>query len=120
MQEKKNASAAEAGEIRIATRSTNDRRASGTPTPKATPIAEPAAPRISASSRNCRRMSCRRAPTESRSPISRVRCSTDASWMFRCPRPDHHRDRRGDHERDDQAERDPPREANHDGMLSTR
>ena len=47
----------------------------------------PATPRESASKRNWPRMSRRRAPTDIRTPISRVRCSTDASRMFMIPTP---------------------------------
>ena len=40
-----------------------------------------------ASNKNCRRMSRRRAPTANRTPISRVRSVTDTSMMFRMPMP---------------------------------
>ena len=51
------------------------------------PIEEPTSPSSSASSRNCWRMSRRRAPIDMRRPISRVRCSTDARRMFMIPTP---------------------------------
>ena len=42
---------------------------------------------VTASTRNCARMSRLRAPTAIRSPISRVRSVTDTSMMFMIPIP---------------------------------
>ena len=48
---------------------------------------EPITRSVTASTRNCVRMSRARAPTASRSPISRVRSVTDTSMMFMMPMP---------------------------------
>src|ERR1043166_1723169 len=52
------------------------------PNPVSTPKAPPIAVTITASMRNCVRMSLRRAPTALRMPISLVRSVTDTSMMF--------------------------------------
>ncbi len=46
------------------------------------PSIPPKAERITDSTRNCRRMSRRRAPSALRTPISRIRSVTDTSMMF--------------------------------------
>ena len=51
------------------------------------PIAPPTRQIITASIRNCCRMSLWRAPTAMRTPISRVRSVTDTSMMFITPMP---------------------------------
>src|SRR5215510_7660716 len=51
-------------------------------TPKTDPAKPPAKARVSASIRNCRPISRRRAPTAIRKPISRVRSVTETSMMF--------------------------------------
>ena len=56
-------------------------------TPKAMPSAPPIIDSVTASTRNCFRMSRPRAPTAMRSPISRVRSVTDTSMMFMMPMP---------------------------------
>src|SRR5213078_4746285 len=52
------------------------------PMPRTTPPAAPAVASVVASTRNCRRMSRRRAPSDLRIPISRVRSATAISMMF--------------------------------------
>ena len=55
--------------------------------PSATPRAPPARLSTTASTRNCMSTSTSRAPTDRRSPISRVRSVTDTSMMFMIPMP---------------------------------
>ena len=50
--------------------------------PSATPPAAPTVASVTDSTRNCRRMSVRRAPSDLRMPISRVRSATAISMMF--------------------------------------
>ena len=57
------------------------------PMPSATPISPPMSDSVTASTRNCARMSRVRAPTAMRRPISRVRSVTDTSMMFMMPMP---------------------------------
>jgi hypothetical protein len=52
------------------------------PIPSPMPNAPPAPERVPASIRNCSRMSLRRAPSDLRTPISRVRSETLTSMMF--------------------------------------
>src|SRR6185437_1805349 len=52
------------------------------PIPRPTPIAAPSVASAAASTRNCRRMSLRRAPSAFRMPISCVRSATATSMMF--------------------------------------
>src|SRR5882672_1043066 len=56
--------------------------AAASPIPTATPPAAPPVASITASTRNWRRMSRRRAPSDLRIPISRVRSATAISMMF--------------------------------------
>src|SRR6267143_389002 len=56
--------------------------APASPIPSATPPAAPTRASVVASTRNCRRMSRRRAPRDMRMPISRVRSATAISMMF--------------------------------------
>ncbi len=56
-------------------------------TPSAMPRAPPIIDSVTASTRNCLRMSRPRAPTAMRSPISRVRSVTLTSMMFMMPMP---------------------------------
>ena len=51
------------------------------------PISPPTSDSVTASTRNCARMSRPRAPTAMRRPISRVRSVTDTSMMFMMPMP---------------------------------
>ena len=51
------------------------------------PSMPPISDSVTASTRNCARMSRPRAPTAIRSPISRVRSVTDTSMMFMIPMP---------------------------------
>ncbi len=60
---------------------------SAPPTPRTRPTRQPATEIISASSRNCARMSFWRAPIAMRMPISRVRSVTETSMMFMIPMP---------------------------------
>ena len=62
-------------------------RALEIPIPSAVPARPPRADRLTASSRNWRRMSRVRAPTAMRRPISRVRSVTETSMMFMIPIP---------------------------------
>ena len=55
--------------------------------PSAMPIRPPISDSVTASTRNCPRMSRVRAPTAMRRPISRVRSVTDTSMMFMMPMP---------------------------------
>src|SRR6266542_2841980 len=52
------------------------------PEPSATPMTPPIAASRAASSRNCQRMSRRRAPRARRTPISLVRSTTDTNMML--------------------------------------
>src|SRR5204862_450980 len=56
-------------------------------TPTSTPAAPPTRLSITDSPRNCRRIACRRAPTATRRPISRVRSVTETSITFMMPMP---------------------------------
>src|SRR5947209_4000942 len=56
--------------------------APASPMPRTTPPEAPAVASVVASTRNCRRMSRRRAPSDLRIPISRVRSATAISMMF--------------------------------------
>src|SRR5881397_2146892 len=56
-------------------------------TPSPTPIIPPMALRTTASTRNCRRMCRRLAPTAMRMPISRVRSVTETNKIFMIPIP---------------------------------
>src|SRR5437016_1403050 len=56
--------------------------APASPMPRTTPPVAPAVASVAASTRNCRRMSRRRAPSDLRIPISRVRSATAISMMF--------------------------------------
>ena len=58
-----------------------------TASPTAMPMSPPRRDSVSASTRNCARMSRPRAPTALRMPISRVRSRTDTSMMFMIPMP---------------------------------
>ena len=55
---------------------------SASATPEMIPIRPPLSDSVVASTRNCVRMSRRRAPAALRMPISRVRSVTDTSMMF--------------------------------------
>src|SRR4051812_45296249 len=57
------------------------------PMPMPTPHRPPSALMENDSTRNCSTMSARRAPMARRTPISRVRSSTEASMMFMMPMP---------------------------------
>src|SRR5687767_4177365 len=56
-------------------------------TPSTMPTSAPSVLSVAASTRNCRRMSRRRAPRDLRIPISRVRSATATSMMFMITRP---------------------------------
>src|SRR5262245_51640817 len=56
-------------------------------TPRATPRKPPRTESVTASTRNCARMSRPRAPMAFRMPISRVRSRTEMSMMFMIPMP---------------------------------
>ncbi len=74
----------------------------------AIPTSPPAAARMAASSRNCIRMSRRRAPTAARTPISLVRSTTEISMMFMITiAADDERDRRDEHHHRERRSRDP-------------
>jgi hypothetical protein len=55
--------------------------------PTAMPRSPPMRDRVTASTRNCSKMSRPRAPTAIRRPISRVRSVTETSMMFMIPIP---------------------------------
>ena len=57
-------------------------RYEASPMPSAIPIAAPSVLSVEASTRNCAMMSRRRAPSDFRIPISRVRSATATSMMF--------------------------------------
>jgi hypothetical protein len=57
------------------------------PTPITSPMPQPIRDSVSASIRNCHKISLRRAPIAMRMPISRVRSVTDTSMMFMMPMP---------------------------------
>ena len=55
--------------------------------PMTRPMSPPVRQSVTASIKNCERMSRRRAPTAMRKPISLVRSVTDTSMMFMIPMP---------------------------------